>query len=119
MGNPLGFILTGSQASDIDQAENLLALATEGVEKLAVDKAYDSDEIIETLQSQAIEAVIPPRSNRKQSRACGWILYKEHHLIECFFNKINHYRRIFSRFEKLSWNYSGFLHFVSALIWLR
>jgi transposase len=119
LGNPLGFLLTGGQASDIGQAVTLLALAPEGVGKLAADKAYDSDEFIETLQNQAIEAVIPPRSNRKQGRTCDWLIYKERHLIECFFNKIKHYRRIFARFEKLSQNYLGFLYFVSALIWLR
>ena len=32
---------------------------------------------------------------------------------------IKHYRRIFSRFEKLDTRYLGFLHFTAALIWLR
>src|SRR5512132_2026529 len=44
-------------------------------------------------------------------------LYRERHLIECFINKIKHYRRVFSRFDKLSKNYLGFLSFVSALVW--
>ena len=35
----------------------------------------------------------------------------ERHLVECFINKIKHYRRIFSRFEKLDTRYLGFLHF--------
>ncbi len=42
-------------------------------------------------------------------------LYRERYLIECFINKIKHYRRVFSRFEKLSTNYLGFLSFVSTL----
>jgi len=46
-------------------------------------------------------------------------LYRERHLIECFISKIKQYRRVFSRFEKLSKNYLGFLSFVSALVWLR
>ena len=36
-----------------------------------------------------------------------------------FINKIKHYRRISSRFEKLDTRYLGFLHFTAALIWLR
>ena len=44
---------------------------------------------------------------------------KEWHLIECFFNKIKRFRRIFSRFDKLAKRYLVFLYFVSALIWLR
>ncbi|QFY45110.1 hypothetical protein F6R98_13425 [Candidatus Methylospira mobilis] len=45
-----------------------------------------------------MKAVIPPRCNRNKVRECDWFIYKERHLIECFFNKIKHYRRIFSRF---------------------
>lgn len=66
-----------------------------------------------------MEAVIPRRSNRNEGREVDWFVYKERHLIECFFNKIKHYRRIFSRYEKTARNYMGFLRFVSALIWLR
>ena len=47
-----------------------------------------------------------------------WV-YRERHLIECFINKIKHFRRIFSRFEKLDRSFMGFLHFVGTLIWLR
>ena len=38
---------------------------------------------------------------------------------ECLIGKIKHYRRIFSRFDKLASRYLGFLQFVGALIWLR
>ena len=63
--------------------------------------------------------VIPPRSNRKEPADYDRHLYRERHLVECFINKIKHYRRIFSRFEKLDTRYLGFLHFTAALIWLR
>ncbi|MEP7290670.1 MAG: IS5/IS1182 family transposase, partial [Chloroflexota bacterium] len=33
--------------------------------------------------------------------------------------KIKHFRRVFSRFDKLASRYLGFLHLVSTLIWLR
>ena len=55
--------------------------------------------------------VIPPRSNRKEPADYDRHLYRERHLVECFINKIKHYRRIFSRFEKLDTRYLGFLHF--------
>ena len=37
--------------------------------------------------------------------------------MECFINQIKHYRRTFSRWQKLG--RLGFLHFTAALIWLR
>lgn len=46
-------------------------------------------------------------------------LYKERHLIECFFGKSKHYRRIFSRYEKWAVNYLIFLSFVGTLIGFR
>jgi transposase len=119
LGNPLDFILTAGQASDIGQAENLLALTPEGAGALLGDKGYDSDAFIQAISEKGIDPVIPPRSNRNNPRDCDWFVYKERHLIECFFNKIKHYRRIFSRYEKMARNYMGFIRFVSALIWLR
>jgi len=35
------------------------------------------------------------------------------------FNKINHLRRVFSRFEKLGDRYLAFLYFIGTLFWLR
>ena len=119
LGNPLDFILTGGQESDIGQAEALLELTPEGAAALGADKGYDSDKFVAAIQARGMEAVIPPRANRIEPRACDWLVYRERHLIECFFGRIKHYRRIFSRFEKLARNYRGFLRFVSALIWLR
>ena len=63
-----------------------------------------------------MQAAILLRSHRIEACDCDWFVYKERHLIECFFGKINYYRRIFSRFEKLARNYMRFIHFVSALV---
>lgn len=119
LGNPLDFVLTGGQASDIGQADTLLGLTPEGAEAFIGDKGYDSDALVRAIEARGMEAVIPPRGNRKEIREVDWFVYKERHLIECFFNKIKHYRRIFSRYEKTARNYMGMLRFVSALIWLR
>jgi transposase len=119
LGNPLDFVLTGSQVHDVTQGEALLALTPEGAEALIGDKGYDSDAFVRAIKARDRDAVIPSRSNRTKLREVDWFVYKERHLIECFFNKIKHYRRIFSRYEKTSRNYMGMLRFVSALIWLR
>ena len=60
-----------------------------------------------------LEKLRKAASNRKEPAG------RERHLVECFINKMKHYRRIFSRFEKLDTRYLGFLHFTAALIWLR
>jgi transposase len=110
-------ILTAGQRHDSPQAKALIEGYSAQV--LMGDKGYDDTKLIEAVEAKGMQAVIPPRANRKQQRDYDTHLYKERHLVECFINKIKQYRRVFSRFEKLSKNYLGFLSFVSALIWLR
>ena len=83
------------------------------------DKAYDTDDLLAFIAEKEAEAIIPPKANRTEKRAYDKHVYKERHLVECFINKIKHYRRTFSRFEKLADRYLGFLSFAGALIWLR
>jgi transposase len=117
LGNPLDFVLTGGQAADITQAEALLPEAP--VEAVVADKGYDADAFVATVTARGAKAVIPPRKRRTQPRDYDRHVYKERHLIECFFGKIKHYRRIFSRFEKTARNSLSFLRLVAALVWLR
>jgi transposase len=117
LGNPLRLLLAAGQRHDSPQATHLIEDYEPQV--LIADKGYDADPLIESVTAKGILAVIPPRKNRLVQREYDQHLYRERHLIECFINKIKHYRRVFSRFDKLSKNYLGFLSFVSALIWLR
>ena len=77
LGNPLDFILTGGQASDIGQAEALLQLTPEGAQALAADKGYDSDKFVAALEARGMEAITPPRVNRISPRECDWFAYKD------------------------------------------
>ena len=121
IGNLLRFTLTGGHSHDITQAEELIADYV--CEHVIADKAYDSQEFLQSIIDRGAVPVIPPRSNRKELHSYHEHLYRERHLVESFhrgrIGKIKHYSRIFSRFEKLDASYLGFLHFVGALIWIR
>lgn len=117
LGNPIDMTLTGGHIHDVTEAPALLL--DKQAERVVGDKGYDSDELIRTIREMGAEAVIPPRKNRKEVREYDRHVYKERHLIECFFSKIKYYRRVFSRFDKLARNYWSFVCFASALIWLR
>ncbi len=117
LGNPLRFTLTGGQRHDITQAQALIADYQS--EYVIADKGYDSDDFLQIVLACGAVPVIPPRSRRKALRQYDEHLYRERHLVECFINKIKHYRHIFSRFDKLSNRYMGFLSFVGTLIWLK
>jgi transposase len=117
LGNPLALSLTGGQVHDITQAERLVA----EVEPDAVlaDKGYDSDSFIASLERREIEAVIPPKANRKTKRQCDYALYAERNLIERFFQYIKQFRGIATRYEKTARNFLAGLHLVCAMAWLK
>ena len=117
LGNPLNFILTAGQKSDISQAK----LLTKDICDTAclADKGYVSKQLFNDLVYKNCSFVIPPRKNAVNPHKYDKVLYRERHAIECFFGKIKHFRRIFSRFDKIARSYLSFLHFVGVLIWIR
>ena len=117
LGNAIRFILTGGQRNDITQAEALLENLFP--DYVLADKGYDSDKFVLLLKKRNSEVVIPSRVNRKIQREIDTDLYKERHLIECCIGKLKHFRRVFSRFDKLAKNYLSFVHFASTIVWLR
>jgi len=117
LGNPLRFLLTGGQRHDITQADDLIEDIN--FECVIADRSYDSDDFLQKIAEKDVVAVVLPRKNRKDQCEYDRLLCKEQRLIECFFNKIKRYRRIFSRFENLDKRLLGFLSFAGALIWLN
>jgi len=117
LGNPLRFILTPGQRHDITQAEALIA--DYKADYVLADKGYDSNALRQQIKDQGAEAVIPPRANRTEAIEYDPHIYRERHLVECFFNKIKWFRRIFSRFDKLACHYLGFLRLAATLICLK
>lgn len=117
LGNPLKFILTAGQRNDITQGESLLNNTSNTT--VIADKGYDANAFLANIANQKSISIIPSKKNRKVQREYDKHIYKERHLIECFFGKIKHFRRIFSRFDKKASVFMSFLHFVAALIWLR
>jgi len=117
LGNPLRLALTGGQRHDIIQAHDLVVDLD--FEALIADRGYSAQGFVDELLANGIEVVIPPKSNAKQKREYDAWRYRERHLIECFIGKIKHFRRVFSRFDKLARRYLGFLQLTCTLIWLR
>jgi transposase len=117
LGNPLRLHLTAGQRHDIIQAHDLIVDLD--FDYLIADRSYGAQRFLNTLLAEGIEPVIPPNKNAKEPREYDTWRYRERHLIECFIGKIKHFRRVFSRFDKLARRYLGFLQLTSTLIWLR
>jgi putative transposase len=128
LGNPLEIASTPGQAGDCPQAEPLLervvaaeqvvptseietsdsetpdteTLDTEQCPVLGAvfDKGRDSDDLLKYVASLKAEAVIPAKKNRTVQRPLSRELYKDRNKVERFFNRVKHYRRIATRYEK-------------------
>ena len=46
-------------------------------------------------------------------------LYKERHLVECFINKIKHFRRIATRYDKTAQAFMSMICIACMMVWLR
>lgn len=86
---------------------------------VAGDMAYDAGPLIERLVANRCTVVIPSNPTRATQREIDLDLYKERHLVECFFQRIKRFRRIAMRFEKLARNFLAFLHLACVLVWLQ
>ena len=116
VGNPVRFILTPGQVSDITQAEALIADLP--AEHVLGDKGYDAKSLRDSVTQQGAVAVIPPRTTSPQVH-CDFALYRERNLIERFFLKIKHFRRVATRYEQTPRAFMSMLSIISAFIWTR
>lgn len=117
-GLPIRLSLTTGQAHD-GQAANML-LSHLGPRMIVVaDKAYDSDRIRELIQERGVTPNIPSKSNRKWKPCFSKRLYLLRNLIERFFSKLKHFRRVATRYDKLADNFLAMVQLASVRLWLR
>ena len=85
---------------------------------LLSDKAYGTKDILAYIQKHGATVVIPPKSNTKEPWPVDYFLYKERHLVECFFQKIKWFRRVATRYDKLDVSFLAFVYMAAIMIWL-
>lgn len=117
LGNPVRLALSPGQTHEMKLAYEWLSDITDAY--VAGDSAYDAGALVEQLTQNRCIVVIPSNPTRKLQRELERALYKERHLVECFFQQIKRFRRIAMRFEKLARNFLAFVQLASVLVWLR
>ena len=86
---------------------------------LLADKAYDSKAIRSLVTSHGGWANIPLRRNRRDPICFSPNLYRDRNLVERFFDRIEHCRRIATRYEKRAANFLTFVKLAAIRLWLR
>ena len=107
-------ILTGGQTADIKVSPDLLQ--AEQPLKVIADKAYDADWLLHYLDSENIEAVIPPKKSRLTKRKFDYTAYKERNVIERTINKMKQYRKIATRYEKTATSFLALCYLAATFI---
>ncbi len=73
----------------------------------------------EIIQQAEAEAVIPSKGNRKIHVRNDADAYRLCNRIESFFNKLKHFRRAATRYDRRKIYFLAVVHLVSAVIWIR
>ncbi len=111
-------VVTPGQTSDYVPAEALIE--GRAGEAVIADRGYDADRVIDLIERQGSEAVIPPRKHRCTKRRCfDAVLYRQRHRVEFFFNKLKQFRRVATRYEKTARNYVAMVQIGCIRIWAR
>ena len=112
------FFLSAGNDHDSVHAVELLKKVRIGGSIVLADRAYGSRTIREYISAQGAGYVIPPQSNVSDPCPVDWHLYKERHLVECFFQKIKWFRRIATRYDKSAAFFPAFVYLDSIAILL-
>ena len=114
---PVRILITQGTTADCKQAGALV----EGIdaEMLFADRAYDTNEIIETAKAAGMEIVISPKKNRKVQREYDEYLYRLRHLVENAFLMLKRWRGIATRYAKHSASFLAAVQIRCLAIWLN
>ncbi len=103
-GLPVRLLLTPGQASDKTTFPALidgLPLARDVV----ADRGFFAQVIIDLIEARGARAHIPSQSNVRVPRVVDLAIYRCRNLVERFINKIKHFRRVATRYDKLARNF--------------
>jgi transposase len=116
-GRPLRFILTAGQSGDILAAPALIdGFDTEAV---LADKAYDGNALRAIIAEAGAQAVIPSNRSRKTLIPHDPAIYKHRNRIERCFNKLKHFRRFATRYDRRALHFLSFIQLAATMIWMR
>ena len=118
LGNPIEFLLSRGNEHDSTHAIELLSKVNISESNILADKAYGSKAIREYITEQNTIYTIPPRLCNSEQWFCDWWIYKERHLVECFFQKLKWFCRVATRYDKLDSSFLGFVYLASIAILL-
>lgn len=107
--------LSPGQDGDGPHGRELLKLFEGGqIEYVVADTAYNGEETREQVRKR--KACIKPHKKRKIKKRYDKNRYKNRNQVERFFNRIKHFRRVATRYEKTLENFAGFVWLAALMV---
>ena len=114
---PVRVEITGGTVPDNSQAHELISEIE--AQYLLADRAYDTDAIIQEAADRKMEAVIPPKKNRKIRRKYNKDIYENRYQVEKSFLKLKGWRGIATRYAKTASSYKASVQICCMFMWLN
>ena len=114
---PVRVLITGGNVADCTEACDLI----DGIEaeNLIADRGYDTNDIVEAVTKAGMQAVIPPKKNRKDPRNYDRHVYKIRHLVENAFLYLKQWRGVATRYAKKSSSFLAIVQIRCLDLWLK
>jgi len=126
-GKPLVVLLTAGQRHEQTMFEPLMEAGRihrvhggrprQRPKRVAGDKGYSSRRTRQYLQRKGIGAVIPHKRNERRGRF-DRAAYRERNRVERTINRLKHFRRVATRYEKRAVHYLAMVLIAVILLWL-
>jgi transposase len=111
------FVLLPGQRHDSVGVEPLFTGLAFGA--LIADKAFDNNALRAIPNDRGAAAVIPAKADRKTPIPHDAEIYKWGHLVENFFQRLNEFRRIATRYDKTDTSFAAAIYLGAAFLALK
>lgn len=83
---------------------------------MLVYKFYDSNDLRKKITALKAEVVIPSKRNRRVFISHDIDIYKHRNWIERCFNRLKHFRRFATRYDRCTGHFQDFVHLGAAMM---
>lgn len=86
---------------------------------VVADRGYDYAEVRRRIRASGGRDHVPTTRQKRKQISVPPSLYRQRNLIERCFNRLKHFRRIATRFDKLARNYLSTVALAAIRLWTR
>ena len=110
--------LSCGQAADMRSVPDLLVGLQPGSNVVA-DRGYDYTAVLDAIAAAGAQPHVPTTKQKRVQRTVDPALYRKRNLIERCFNRLKHWRRLATRFDKLARNSLSTVAIAAIRLWTR